>query len=198
MSPMSGNEDFPLPDDLPEPEDDGSADHVSGMTVPSVALTATNGTVVDLSERTGRTVVYCYPKTGWPDKDVLPDGWNAIRGARGCTPEACSFRDHYQDFQERGVTEVYGLSVQSPAYQREVRNRLHLPFQLLSDEDREFASRLDLPTFEVAGEHLLKRLTLVLNEGRVEYVFYPVFPPDEHATEVLRWLETSPPAGHSE
>ena len=198
MSPMSGHEDFPLPDDLPEPEDDGGADHVPGTTVPSVALTATDGTTVDLSERTGRTIVYCYPKTGQPDKDVIPDGWDAIPGARGCTPEACNFRDHYQDLQERGVSEVYGLSVQSTEYQREVRNRLHLPFQLLSDDDLEFAGRLDLPTFEVASERLLKRLTLVLDDGRVEHVFYPVFPPDEHAKEVVRWLETSPPAGNSE
>jgi peroxiredoxin len=187
---MSGNEDFPLPDDLPEPEDDGGADHLPGTTVPSVVLTATDGTTVDLSERSGRTVVYCYPKTGRPDEDVIPDGWDAIPGARGCTPEACNFRDHYRDLRERGVREVYGLSVQSTEYQREARNRLQLPFQLLSDDDLEFADSLDLPTFEVAGEHVLKRLTLVLDHGRVEHVFYPIFPPDEHAEEVVRWLET--------
>lgn len=189
---MSENEDFPLPDDLPEPEDDGEADHLPDATVPSVPLAATDGTTVDLAELSGRTVVYCYPKTGRPDKDVIPDGWEEIPGARGCTPESCGFRDHYRELQERGASEVFGLSVQSSEYQREVRDRLELPFELLSDSALDFASRLELPTFEVAGERLLKRLTLVLSDGRVEHVFYPVFPPDEHANEVVRWLERHP------
>lgn len=187
------NEDFPLPDDLPEPEDDGAADHLPGRTVPSVSLPATDGQSVDLSERSGRTVVYCYPKTGRPDEDVIPAGWDEIPGARGCTPEACSFRDHYRELRQLGVGEVYGLSVQSTAYQREARDRLDLPFHLLGDSDLEFARRLDLPTFEVAGERFLERLTLVLVDGRIDHVFYPVFPPDEHAEEVVRWLDTRPP-----
>lgn len=187
---MGENGSFPLPDDLPEPEDDGGAEHLPDTAVPSVALSATDGSTVDLSERSGRTIVYCYPKTGRADKDVLPDGWDTIPGARGCTPEACSFRDHYRHLRKRGVHEVYGLSVQSTAYQREARDRLHLPFELLSDAGLEFAGRLDLPTFEVAGERLLRRLTLVLADGRIDHVFYPVFPPDQHAEEVERWLET--------
>lgn len=189
---MSENESFPLPDGLPEPEDDGEADHLPGTTVPSVTLSATDGTAVDLSELSGRTIVYCYPKTGRPDEDVIPDGWDEIPGARGCTPESCGFRDHYRDLLDRGASEVFGLSVQSSEYQREVRDRLGLPFELLSDSSQEFTDQLRLPTFEIAGERLLKRLTLVLSDGRIEHVFYPVFPPDEHAAEVARWLETRP------
>lgn len=183
---------FPLPDDLPEPEDDGSADHLPDAAVPAVTLRATDGTAVDLSDRSGRIVVYCYPKTGRPDRDVIPDGWEEIPGARGCTPESCGFRDHYQELLDRGVSEVYGLSVQSTSYQREARDRLQLPFELLSDSSFEFADRLDLPTFEAGGERLLERLTLVLLDGRIEHVFYPVFPPDEHAAEVRRWLDEHP------
>lgn len=189
---MGENESFPLPDDLPEPEDDGRADHLQGTTVPSVALSATDGTAVDLSEISGRIVVYCYPKTGRPDKDVIPDGWDEIPGAQGCTPESCGFRDHYQELQRLGITAVFGLSVQSSEYQREARDRLSLPFELLSDSSLELTNRFRLPTFEIAGETLLKRLTLVLSDARVEHVFYPVFPPDEHADEVVDWLETHP------
>lgn len=189
---MSENEDFPLPDDLPEPDDDGAADHLPSTTVPSVILSATDGATVDLSELSGRTIVYCYPKTGRPDKDVIPDDWEEIPGARGCTPETCGFRDHYQELRDRGVTEVFGLSLQSSDYQREARDRLGLPFELLSDSKLEFTNRLHLPMFEVAGEQFLKRLTLVLLDGRIKHVFYPVFPPDEHAEEVVHWLETHP------
>ena len=177
-----------LPDDLPEPEDDGAADHLPGTAVPAVALPATDGASVDLSALPGRTVVYCYPKTGRPDRDEIPDGWAAIPGARGCTPEACAFRDHHRELLERGADAVYGLSLQSTAYQREARDRLHLPFELLSDASLELTDALSLPTFEVDGERFLERLTLVLSDGRIEHVFYPVFPPDEHAEEVVRWL----------
>jgi peroxiredoxin len=186
---MDVKKSFPLPDDLPEPEDDGEADHLPGTTVPSVTVPATDGTMVDLSELSGRIVVYCYPKTGRPDKDVIPDGWDDIPGAQGCTPESCGFRDHYRELQDRGVTEVFGLSVQSSEYQSEARDRLELPFELLSDPSLELTNRLQLPTFEVTDDTLLKRLTLVLSDARVEHVFYPVFPPDEHADEVVDWLE---------
>lgn len=182
--------DFPLPDDLPEPEDDGAADHLPGSAVPSVELSASDGRAVDLSEQPGRVIVYCYPKTGRPDRDVIPDGWEEIPGARGCTPEACGFRDHHVALQDRGVSAVYGLSVQSTPYQREARDRLELPFELLSDAAFEFADALDLPTFEAGGERLLERLTLVLSDGAIDHVFYPVFPPDEHAAEVLEWLDS--------
>lgn len=189
---MVENESFPLPDDLPEPEDDGEADHLPGTTVPSVTLSVTDGTTLDLSEVAGRAVVYCYPKTGRPDEDVLPDRWAEIPGARGCTPESCSFRDHYQELEKRGVSEVFGLSLQSNEYQREARDRLELPFELLSDAGLDLTTSLGLPTFEVAGERFLKRLTLVLSDGQIEHLFYPVFPPDEHADEVLDWLKNHP------
>ena len=187
---MSKNEDFPLPDDLPEPEDDGEADHLLNAIVPSIPLTATDGATVNPSELAGRIVIYCYPKTGRPNKDVTPDGWEEIPGARGCTPESCDFRDHYRELLDRDVSEVFGLSVQPSDYQREAHKRLELPFELLSDVDLEFAHWLNLPTFEVAGEQFLKRLTLVLSDGQIDHVFYPVFPPDEHANEVVRWAES--------
>ena len=190
---MAENEDFPLPDDLPEPEDNGEADHLPGETAPAVPLTATGGTTVDLAALPGRTIVYCYPMTGRPDEDVTPDGWEVIPGARGCTPESCGFRDHHRELRDRGASAVFGLSLQSSEYQREARDRLGLPFELLSDAGCEFTDRLDLPTFEVAGERFLERSTLVLADGRIEHVFYPVFPPDEHAEEVVRWLERHPP-----
>ena len=189
---MDDDEAFPLPDDLPEPTDDGAADHLPGVTVPPVSLPATDGTTVDLSARSGRVVVYCYPKTGRLDRDVLPDGWEEIPGARGCTPESCGFRDHHRALLDRGVAAVYGLSVQSSDYQREARDRLDLPFELLSDASFAFADDLGLPTFEAGGERLLSRTTLVVSDGRVEHVFYPVFPPDEHAGEVVRWLDSRP------
>lgn len=190
---MSDNhEAFPLPDGLPEPEDDGEADHLPGTTVPEVPLRATDGTTIEFAALTGRCVVYCYPKTGRPGEDLLPDGWNEIPGARGCTPEACSFRDHYRELKERGISDVYGLSLQSRGYQREARDRLGLPFELVSDHDLAFTTRLDLPTFEIAAETFLKRLTLIITDGQIEQVFYPVFPPDEHPENVRRWLDAHP------
>lgn len=186
---MSEDEAFPLPDDLPEPEDDGAADHIPDEAVPSVPLPATDGTTVDVAALAGRTVVYCYPKTGRPDEDVIPDGWEEVPGARGCTPESRGFRDRHRALLERGASAVFGLSTQSTDYQREARDRLDLPFELLSDADFEFARALDLPTFRIGGEEFLSRLTLVVSDGRVEHVFYPVFPPDEHADEVVRWLD---------
>jgi len=177
------------PEELPEPEDDGAADHLTDEQVPAVSLPATDGTDVVLSSMGGRVVVYCYPKTGRPDEDVIPDGWADIPGAKGCTPESCGFRDHYAELREWGVEDVFGLSVQSTAYQREARDRLELSFELLSDAEMEFTEALGLPTFEAGGEVLLKRLTLVIADGRIEHVFYPVFPPGDHAEEVLDWLE---------
>ena len=176
-----------LPADLPVPVDDGACDHLTGLRLPSMPLPATDGRAVDLSALSGRTVVYCYPRTGRPDQ-ALPTGWNAIPGARGCTPQSCAFRDHHAELLARGASAVYGLSTQDTAYQREAVERLHLPFALLSDEQLAFARALKLPTFEVDGMVLVKRLTLIVHEGVIEKVFYPVFPPDRSADEVDAWL----------
>ncbi|HKA33196.1 MAG TPA: peroxiredoxin [Candidatus Binatia bacterium] len=179
-----------LPADLPVPVDDGACDHLAGMNVPSLRLESTAGRVIDLSAQSGRTVVYCYPRTGRPDVE-LPTGWNAIPGARGCTPESCGFRDHFQELQSLGA-DVFGLSTQESDYQREAAKRLHLPFELLSDAELGFTRAFGLPTFQVDGMTLIKRLTLILRAARVEKVFYPVFPPDKHAEEVAAWLAASP------
>jgi peroxiredoxin len=177
---------YELPKDLPVPIDDGACNHLPGMQLPSVPLTSTTGRVVDLAKISGRTVVYCYPRTGKPDKDP-PQGWNEIPGARGCTPQSCAFRDHYQELQVLGA-EVFGLSTQDTNYQREAVERLHLPFPLLSDEKLIFTKAVNLPTFEVEAMTLIKRLTFIISNGFVEHVFYPVFPPDKNADEVIGWL----------
>ncbi|MEZ5889091.1 MAG: peroxiredoxin [Xanthobacteraceae bacterium] len=179
-----------LPDDLPVPTDDGATRHLTGMPIPSLALEATDGSRVDLSRCRGRTVVYAYPRTGRPGQP-LPDGWDAIPGARGCTPQSCGFRDHYAELRSLGVGQVFGLSTQDTAYQREAVARLHLPFPLLSDAAFQLTSALKLPTFEVEGMRLIKRLVLVIDEGVITRVFYPVFPPDQSAAEVLAWLAAS-------
>lgn len=176
-----------LPNDLPVPTDDGAADHLQGMRLPPVVLVSTAGETVDLSALPGRTVVYCYPMTGRPGGD-LPQGWDEIPGARGCTPQSCSFRDHHVELQALGAR-VFGLSTQDTEYQSEAAGRLRLPFALLSDAELAFAGALGLPTFEVEGTVLLKRLTLVIEGGRIEKVFYPVFPPDKSAAQVVEWLE---------
>lgn len=176
-----------LPENLPAPEDDGACDHLTGMRLPSVPLPATDGRMIDLAELPGRTVVYCYPRTGRPD-EPSPDGWDAIPGARGCTPQSCAFRDHYADLRGRGA-DVFGVSTQDSAYQREAVERLHLPFPLLSDAGLRLGRALRLPTFTAAGMTLLKRVTLLVRDGQIEYVWYPVFPPDANAGEVVRWLD---------
>ena len=177
-----------LPTDLPVPEDDGAADHLPGTRMPHLTLPSTGGVDVALDRLgSGRAVVYIYPMTGQPGVD-LPEGWNAIPGARGCTPESCGFRDHYADLQAAGAATVYGLSSQDTAYQAELAERLGLPFEILSDTGYEVARALDLPTFTAGGQRLYKRLTLIVADGRIEHVFYPIFPPDEHAAEVVGWL----------
>lgn len=175
-----------LPDDLPVPQDDGAAAHLTGMALPNVTLPATDSTQVNLARLSGRHVIYIYPMTGRPDRK-LPDGWNDIPGARGCTPQSCSFRDHYAELQALN-TGVFGLSTQSTDYQQEARGRLHLPFQLLSDEGLKLKAALRLPTFEIGGSELYKRLTLVIDGGKVVKVFYPVFPPNRSAEEALQTL----------
>lgn len=183
---------FTLPPELPVPVDDGAADHLVGQPVPGVALPSTDGGQVRLTDDEAfRTVVYCYPRTGRPGEPSLSEDWDLIPGARGCTPESCSFRDHHAEMTSLGA-QVYGVSTQDTAYQREAVERLLLPFPLLSDANLELTRALRLPTFEVARQTLIKRLTLVLRDGRIEHVWYPVFPPDRHAEEVVSWLRGGP------
>ena len=177
---------YELPEGIPIPTDDGAADHLPGIRIPSVPLISISGDTVDLSALSGKTVVYCYPMTGRPDRDP-PQGWDEIPGARGCTPQSCSFRDHHAELRDLDAR-VFGLSTQDTEYQKEAAGRLHLPFQLLSDEKLAFAEALSLPAFEAEGMIVLKRLTLVIEDGRIEKVFYPVFPPSKNAEEVLAWL----------
>lgn len=181
---------YELPKDLPVPQDDGACDHLPGMRISSVPLMSTAGGLVDLATLPGRTVLYCYPRTGRPDRDP-PKGWNEVPGARGCTPQSCAFRDHHRELQALGAR-LFGLSTQSTEYQKEAAERLHLPFELLSDSELAFAGALRLPTFEMEGLVLIKRLTLILSDGKIEKVFYPVFPPDKNAQEVAAWLSGNP------
>jgi peroxiredoxin len=184
---LAGSDDIhTVPAGLPVPHDDGAADHLTGMTLPDVALPSTRGDEVRLDLLEGRTVLFCYPRTGRPDEE-LPPGWDAIPGARGCTPEMCGIRDARDRFEDLGVR-VLALSTQDEGYQREMAERLDVPFDVLSDDGLQLVSALGLPTFEAAGATLVKRLTLVIDDGRIEHVFYPVFPPDRHAGEVLEWL----------
>jgi peroxiredoxin len=176
-----------LPPGLPAPVDDGAAAHLAGSLLPSVPLPATDGSTVDLARRPGRTVVYAYPRTGVPGEDPLVADWDEIPGARGCTPESCGFRDHHAELAALGAS-VLGLSTQGTAYQQEAVERLRLPFPLLSDTSLALTRAARLPTFVAAGETLLRRLTLLVDDGRVSHVWYPVFPPDGHAAEVVREL----------
>jgi peroxiredoxin len=191
-----------LPENLPQPADDGAADHLPGMAMPSIALPSTDGNLMRVDVVPGgfsRLVIYAYPMTGVPGVE-LPPGWDDIPGARGCTPESCGFRDHAAELAAAGAT-VAGLSTQSAAYQREAAERLRLPFPVLSDADLTLTDALRLPVFsiETAAAHdgaglktLLRRQTLIVRDGRVEKAFYPVFPPDKHADEVLTWIADNP------
>ncbi|MFI0766365.1 MerR family transcriptional regulator [Stenotrophomonas sp. NPDC087984] len=181
-----------LPADLPVPEDDGAADHLPGTKLPRIVLRNTADKPIRLDALgPRRTVIYIYPLTGRPGTD-LPEGWNSIPGARGCTPETCGFRDHFQDLLEAGAGRVFGLSSQDTDYQNEVVERLRLPFGMLSDPDLSLADGLGLPTFEADGRRLFKRLTLIVRDGVTEHAFYPIFPPNEHAQQVLTWLRENP------
>ena len=177
-----------LPSDLPAPVDDGAADHLVGGEMPSVSFKSTSTSPVDLSQTVGGSVIYIYPKTGRPDQP-MPEGWEAIPGARGCTPEACNFRDHHADLAELG-TDVFGFSCQTTDYQAEMAERLHLPFPILSDPGFALADALGLPTFEAFGERLYTRLSLFVTDGVIEHVWYPIFPPDRHASAVVDWLSS--------
>jgi peroxiredoxin len=182
---------FPLPPNLPRPADDGGADHLKGMHMPKITLPSSSGRTVDLSELSApRVVIYAYPMTGVPGKH-LPEGWDLIPGARGCTPQTCNFRDHHQELAQL-ETYVFGLSTQTTEYQREMAGRLQLPFEILSDAEFRLCDALRLPTFQVDGMRLMRRLTFIVRESRIEQVFYPVFPPNESADRVLSWLREHP------
>lgn len=176
---------------LPQPVDDGAASHLSGISLPPISLRSTHGETINLMRLNGTTVIYIYPMTGPPD-GVLPDGWDELPGARGCTPQSCAFRDGYAGLRNAGAQRLFGLSTQSTSYQKEAAERLHLPFPLLSDESLSFANALRLPKFEVEGQTLLKRCTLICRAGRITKVFYPVFPPDQNPTDVVEWLKENP------
>jgi peroxiredoxin len=182
---------YTLPEDLPVPEDDGACDQLPGRQLPGLELRATSGEQIDLAGigAQGTAVVFIYPRTGKPG-EPLPPGWDLIPGARGCTPQSCAFRDLHGEFSERGVS-VIGLSAQSAEDQHEFSERVHLHFPLLSDPGLELQRALGLPTFEAAGMTLYKRVTVVVREGEIVKFFYPVFPPDRNAAEVLAWLGAS-------
>jgi len=185
---MSGSDHLnKSPQKLPVPTYDGASNHLTGLHLPALSLMSTTGASVDLAQLSGTTVIYGYPRTGRPDEEP-PAGWDLIPGAKGCTPQSCAFRDHYQELRQAGAAQVFGLSTQTTPYQQEAASRLHLPFALLSDAELACTHALHLPTFEVAGMILLKRLTLIVTNGQIVKVFYPVFPPDQNATEVLAWL----------
>jgi peroxiredoxin len=177
---------------IPAPVDDGAAAHLVGMMLPTLTLTATNDTSVTLSTLAGRAVVFAYPRTGEPGKISLVDDWDMIPGARGCTPQTCAFRDLFSELKAAGAAHVFGLSTQSNVYQTEMASRLHLPFPVLSDEQLKLTRALNLPTMQVAGLTMIKRLALIVDDARIAHVFYPVFPPDRNAGDVLAWLKKNP------
>ena len=177
---------------IPAPVDDGAAKHLPGARMPDIALAATDGSQVSLAKIAGRAVVFAYPRTGEPGKPSLVSDWDMIPGARGCTPQTCAFRDLFAELKGAGADQVFGLSTQSNAYQAEMASRLPLPFPVLSDEKLELAEALQLPTMEVAGLTLIKRLALIIDDGLITHVFYPVFPPDRNAGDVLDWLKQNP------
>jgi peroxiredoxin len=184
-------DEWALPDNLPVPEDDGAADHLHGLQMTALALPSTAGATVRLDELgVGRTVIFVYPLTGLPGVDV-PEGWDSIPGARGCNAEACSFRDHHRELLDAGAARVYGLSSQDTDYQRELVERLGLQYEILSDTDLSLAGAVKLPTFEASGLTLYKRLTMIVDRGAIETVFYPIFPPNRHAEQVLGWLRAN-------
>ncbi|ETR75402.1 BcpB protein [Afipia sp. P52-10] len=178
---------------IPAPVDDGAATHLIGAKIPSIFLIATDGRGIDLASLQGRTVVFAYPRTGEPGKPSPVDDWDMIPGARGCTPQTCSFRDLFADLRAAGADHVFGLSTQDTAYQREMADRLHLPFAVLSDQTLALVRGMKLPTMQVADMTLIKRLAWISDNGRIAHVLYPVFPPDRNGPEVLAWLKANPP-----
>jgi peroxiredoxin len=176
---------------LPMPQDDGATRHLLGAPVADVALASTTGGDVSLAKLSARTVLFIYPMTGTPGV-ALPDGWDAIPGVRGCTPHTCAFRDHHAELKSAGALAVFGLSTQTLPEQQDTVKRLHLPFPLLSDAELGLARAMTLPTMVVGGKTMIKRLAMIIDDGQVTQVFYPVFPPDRNAADVLAWLKEHP------
>ncbi len=186
---MSTIDPYTLPADLPEPQDDGAADHLPGLRIPRLTLSSSRGSV-DLADwARDRLVLYVYPRAGRPGRPMA-SGWDAIPGARGCTPQSCAFRDHHAELDALGAR-VLGLSAQPLDDQVEFAERNHMPFPVVSDEGLELAAALRLPTFTIEGETLYKRITLVASTGTIEHVFYPVFPPDRNAADVVAYLRAA-------
>jgi len=176
-----------LPAGLPVPQDDGACNHLHGMRIPELWLASTDGHPINLAAIHGRTVLFCYPRTGQPDQPI-PAAWDAVPGARGCTPQSCAFRDHFRELTGAGASHLFGLSTQDTDYQLEAVKRLELPYPLLSDRELNLAHALNLPTFLFNSVTLIKRLTLIIDDGCIVKVFYPVFPPDQSAGQTLGWL----------
>ncbi|HEY2777949.1 MAG TPA: peroxiredoxin [Gaiellaceae bacterium] len=183
---MTNSDPYTLPPDLPVPEDDGGADHLTGAELPHVTLESTQG-LVNIAEL---DVLYVYPRTGLPGLLPFP-GWDEVPGARGCTPQSCGFRDHAAELAELGASRIAGLSTQTLDEQREFAERNHMPFPVIADPELRLQEALQLPTFEIQGHTLYKRLALVAVGGWIAKVFYPVFPPDRSAQDVVDWLRAT-------
>ena len=160
--------------------------NLTNLRLPNISLKATSDASVNLSLQRGTVVIYIYPKTSSPYEKSIPN-WDAIPGAKGCTIQSCSFRDCHDDLHDLGCT-IFGLSVQSTEYQKEVKSRLNLPFELLSDENFDFINNLSLPILEIDDIVLAQRVTLICQDGIIEKIFYPIEDPEKNALDVLNYI----------